>query len=197
MLTGRTGAFLIGLSLFDFAYRVLNLSVSRCDNLLRLGLCLANDFLSLASQLLNLLFVLFDGLHHLFLLRMDGLPLAFPIAFVASDVEQILVGIDILTTHEFRSIGNHLLGNANLASNLDCETASRIAYLQLEKRCHLLPVVEHGAVHHSRRVLGKVLEVLVVRRDNCKGVFADETFQDSFRNGATNRWLRSAAKLIY
>ena len=197
LLTGRARPFLIRLRFFDFSYRVLYLSVSCSNYLVCLSLCLPNDFLSFASQLLNLFLVLLDGLHHLLLLRVNRLPFALPIAFVARDVEQILIGINILTANEFRSIGNHFLGNANLACNLDCETAPRITYLQLEERCHLLTVVEHGSVHDSRRVFGKVLEVLIVRRDDGKGLFLDETFQYGFRNRTANRWLRSASKLVY
>ena len=140
---------------------------------------------------------MFDGLHHLLLLRVDGLPLAFPVTFVACDVKQVFVGIDVFSAHKLRGIGYHLLGNAYLAGYLYGEAAARVAYLQLEECGHLLAVVEHGTVHHSLRVLGKVLEVLVVRRDDAKGTFLHEALQYGFRNGAADSWLRASAELIY
>ena len=128
---------------------------------------------------------------------MNGLPLALPIAFITRNVEQVLVGIDVLAPHEFRGVGNHILGNAYLAGNLDSKAAARVAYLQLEERRHLLPVVEHSAVHDAWCILGKMLEVLVVCRDDAEGSFLDKTLQYGFGNRAADSWLCSAAELVY
>ena len=80
---------------------------------------------------------------------MNRLALAFPVAFVACDVEQVLVGIDVLLSHELCCIGYYLFRNTNLACYFDGKATSGIAYLQLEKSSHLLSVVEHCAVHDS------------------------------------------------
>ena len=116
----------------NLANGVLNLSIS-CGNDF-IGFCfgLADDFLTLASQLLYFLLVVLDGLHHLLLLRMNRLTFSLPISFVSSNVEQVFVGIDVLTAHKFCCICNHVFRNANLTGYFYSEAAARVAYLQLE-----------------------------------------------------------------
>ena len=127
---------------------------------------------------------------------MDGLSLVFPVALVACDIQQIFVGIHIVLTHESRCIGNDILGYARLARYLHGKAAARIAHLQLEERLHLLPVVEHRTVYHAWSILGKVLEVLVVRGDYTKGSPAHEALQNRLGNGTAYGWLCASTELV-
>ena len=196
LLPCRTRPFLICLRFFDFANGVFYLSIGSSNNLVGLCLCLANDFLTLCSQLIYLLLVLLDSLNHLLFLRVNRLPLAFPIALVACNIKQVLVCIDVFTSYELCRIGNDIFRNTNLSGNLHSKAAAWVAYLQLEECCHLLPVIKHCTIHHTRRVFSEMLEVLVVRRDDTKGSLLNETLQHSFCYCSTNSRLRATTKLV-
>ena len=59
-----------------------------------------------------------------------------------------------------------------------------------------MTVVEHGTIHNTFMVLGKVLQVLVVCSDDGKRLFLPELFQHGFSDGAANGWLGAASKLV-
>ena len=59
-----------------------------------------------------------------------------------------------------------------------------------------MAVVEHGSVDHAFCLLGKMLEVLVVRRDDAESTFLHETPQYGLCDGTTNLGLRATTELI-
>ena len=127
---------------------------------------------------------------------MDGLAFTLPVTFVACNVQQVLIGIDIILTYNLCGIGNYLLGNAYLSGYLDSKATTRVANLQLEESLHTMAVVKHSSVYYARGIFGKVLQVLVVGGDNTIGTILDESLQDSFGNGSSDGWLRTASKLV-
>ena len=109
---------------------------------------------------------------------------------------QVFVALDVLAAHYLRGVGNDILRQTYLSGYLDRERTARVAYLQLEEGLHQMAVVQHGAVHHSFVVFGKVLQVLVVGGDDAERLFLVETLQHSFGNGTAYLRFGSSAKLV-
>ena len=92
---------------------------------------------------------------------------------------------------------DHLLGDAGLAGNLDGERTAGLSDGQLEQCLHLMAVVEHRAVDHTRMPFGKLLQVLVVGGDDAERLPLPELLQHGFGDGAADGGLRAAAELVY
>ena len=60
-----------------------------------------------------------------------------------------------------------------------------------------MAVVQHGSIHYSFMVFGKVLQILVVSSNNTERQLLVETFQYGFGDGTTNLWFGSTTKFIY
>ena len=99
-LTGQSCAFLFSLRLTDLADGILYLLVALTQQFLSLFLRLTQYLLALALYLVQLVFVAVDFAFQRLLVLVDGLTLALPIAFVAHDVLQILVALDILRAND-------------------------------------------------------------------------------------------------
>ena len=153
-------------------------------------------FLPLFLQRFHFCLIAGDGFLHLLLTLPDILTFSLPVTLVAHDVLQVLVTLNVFAAHNFRRIGNDIFGQTYLAGYLDGKRTARIAYLQLEKRLHQVAVVEHGSVHDSFVVLGKVFQILIMSRDNTESPLLIETLQYSLGNGTANLRLRPSTKFI-
>ena len=61
---------------------------------------------------------------------------------------------------------------------------------------HALTVIEHRPVDHTLGLLGKMLQVLVVCRDNAHHLMIIQLLQDGLCNGSSNLGLGATAHLI-
>ena len=163
---------------------------------MRFLLGLPEDGLALLLQVRHLILIAHDGLLHLLLVQVDVLALALPVTLVAHDVLEVLVRIDILLSHDVGRILDDRLGDAYLAGYLHGETASRITYLQLEECLHLVAVIKHGPIHHPLVVIGKMLQVLVVRGDDPESTAAVELAQDGLGQCSSDARFRTSSKLV-
>ena len=197
LLAGLARLFLVGLRLADAADGVLNLCVRAFQKLVCLLLGLAQDGLAAGAELRALVLVVGDDFIQLLLLLADVLALLLPVALVAHDVLQVLVALDIVVAYDVRGIGNDLLGKPYLAGNLHSKRATRLPNLELEEWLHLGAVVEHGAVDDALVVLGKLLEVMVVRGDDAKGASVVDALQHGLGDGASDERVCAAAELVY
>ena len=128
---------------------------------------------------------------------MDRLAFPFPVALVSHDVLQILVALYIVGTHDVRGIFDHLLGDTRLAGNLDGKRTAWLSDGQLEQGLHLMSIVKHRTVHHTRMILGEVLQVLIVGGDHAEGLLLPELLQHCLCDGTADGRFRSAAELVY
>ena len=94
------------------------------------------------------------------------LTLVLPITLVTGDILQMLVIIDMLFAHESNGLRNNLLGQTYLTCNLNGERATGLPNRQLEQRTKLPTVVEHGPIDNTIGILGKMLEIGIVRGDD-------------------------------
>ena len=112
-------AFLLGLGLYNGAYSVLYLCISLAQQTLGLLACLLENLLAALLEFIALLLHLAKDFIEFFLLLVHILALALPVAFVAHNILQVLVALYIVASHNLRCVGNNLLGQANLACNLN------------------------------------------------------------------------------
>ena len=127
---------------------------------------------------------------------MNVLALVLPIAFVAHNILQVLVTLDIFRTNDVSCITDYLFGQTNLAGNLYGETAAWSTNGKLEQSLHLVAVVEHRTVHHTFVVFCKVLQILIVGGYHTPCLFVHELCEYSFGNGSTNLWFCTRAELV-
>ena len=59
-----------------------------------------------------------NGFLHMLFALPDSLTFAFPITFVAYNILQVLVGIDVFTAYNFRSIGDYIFRQSDFTGNL-------------------------------------------------------------------------------
>ena len=196
LFTDESGLLLLSLCLLDVAYGILDLAVSFFQQFLGLFLGPAQNRLALAFYLLDACVQSFTGGLQSFLMLMDGLTFAFPVAFVAHDVLQVFVALYVVGADNLRGIVDDFFGNPRLTGYLDGKRGTRLAYRQLEEGLHPMTVVEHGTIHNTFMVLSKVLKILVVCGDDGKGLFLPELFQHGFSDGAANSRFGAASKLV-
>ena len=127
---------------------------------------------------------------------MNGLSFTFPVAFVAHDVLQVLVALYVVTANDFRSVLDDVFRDARFACYLYGKRRAGLPDAQLEECLHLVTVVEHGAIDHAWVVFGKVFQVLIVCRDDAKGLLLPKLLQHGFGNGTSYLWLGAASKLV-
>ena len=116
-LAGQFGAFLFCLRFLDGTDGVFDAGIRFLQQVLGIFLGFLQDGLAVLLQFLNFGFVLGNDVFHLLFTLADVLALGFPIALVAYDVLQILVGIDVFATHDFGCIGNDFFRQTDLAGN--------------------------------------------------------------------------------
>lgn len=80
-----------------------------------LGLCLPDDLFPLLVYGFQVLFITGSDIFQFFLLLTDILPFAFPVPFIAYDILQVFVHIDIIRSDVRGSVGYHVLGQTDLA----------------------------------------------------------------------------------
>ena len=115
-LAGQFGAFLFCLSFLDGTDGVFNAGVRFLQQVFCIFLGLFQDGFTVLFQFLNFSFILGNDIFHLLFTLADVLALGFPIALVANDVLQILVGIYVFATHDFGCIGYDFFRQTDLAS---------------------------------------------------------------------------------
>lgn len=71
-----------------------------------------------------------------------------------------------------------------------------LGYADHPEYLHLMPVVEHGAIHYTFVVFSKVLQVLVVSGDDGKRLLLPKLFQHGFSDSTANGWLGTASKFV-
>ena len=115
---------LLGFGLFNLAYSALDGSIAFAQQIrgLRIGFLQNSTFLGFNTR--HLLFVVSNLLLQLFLLLANVLAFVLPIAFIARNVLQMLVVVDMLLAHNIRSTLNNRLGQTNLASYLHRKTTT-------------------------------------------------------------------------
>ena len=158
--------------------------------------CLFQYLFPLLLQRFHFSLIAGDGFLHLFFALTDILAFSLPVTLITDNVLQILVTLDVFAAHDFRCIGDDILGQAYLTGNLHSKRTARITYLQLEKGLHQVTVVKHGTVHHTFMVFGKMFQVLVMGRNDTEGHFLIEPFQHRLGNGTAYLRLRSSTKFI-
>ena len=187
---------LLCLTLTNFAYGVLYLSVAFTEQFLSLFLCTLYYLLAFVLYLVHLFFVArYSLLHRLFVL-VYSLTFRLPVAFVAHYVLQVFVALYVFAAHNLRSIVYYRLRQPYLSCYVYGEGTSGTSYLQLEQRTHLVAVVQHCTVHHTFVVFGKVLQVLVVGSYYGERLLVPELFQYALRYCATYLRLRSRTELV-
>ena len=142
-----------------------------------LGLCLPDDLFPLLVYGFQVLFITRSDIFQFFLLLTDILPFAFPVPFIAYDILQVFVHIDIIRSDVRGSVGYHVLGQTDLACDLYGERATRVSDRKLEQGLHQMAVVQHGTVYDTLRILGEMLQILVVGRDYPKAMIPVEAIQ--------------------
>jgi len=195
-LTCRAGTFLFSLRFLDGTNGIFNFGIRFLQQPFCLFFSFLQDFLAAAFQLLYFLLVTGDGIFHLFFPLTYVLTLGFPVTLVAYNILQVFVALDVFTSHNFRCVCNDFFRQTDFTGNLYGKRTSRIANLQLEQRPHLVAVVQHGSVHHSFVIFGKMLQILVVSGNHAERTFQVEAFQYGFGNGTANLWLRTSSELI-
>ena len=196
LFTNQSGLFLLGLCLFDFSDSVFYLTVRLGQQFFSLRFGTVQNGLALAFYLFQTGIQLLASRLQTLLVLVNGLTLAFPIALVAHDVLQVLVTLDIVRPDNLRCIIDNFLRDTGFAGYLYGKARTRLTNRQLEQRLHLMAVVEHGSVHHTGMVFGKVLQILIVGGDDAEGLLLPELLQHGFGNGAADGRLCTAAKLI-
>ena len=114
-------AFLLGLGLYNSAYSILYLCIGLAQQTLGLLACLLENLLAALLEFIALLLNLAQDFIEFLLFLVHILALALPVALVAHNVLQELVALYVVAANNLRCIGNHLLGQANLACNLNGE----------------------------------------------------------------------------
>ena len=127
---------------------------------------------------------------------MYRLALALPITLITHDVLQILVALYIIRTDNITRVTYYLLGDTCLARYLNGKRAARPSDGKLEECPHLLSVIEHRGIHHVIVALGKVFQILIVRRYHSPCFLVTELFQHGLGNRTTYLRLCSRAKLV-
>ena len=168
-LTDDTCLILSSFSLADLTDRTLNLSARLLNKALGFLLRFGDDTLTLLCNARHLLGVLARSLLEEFLFLADALALALPVALVAYDVLQVLVHVDVVCTDRLADFADDLLGQTNLAGDLNGEGATRATNREAEERAHLVAVIEHCPVDKASMLLGVSLEVLIVGGDDTEG----------------------------
>ena len=120
--------FFVGLCSANVVDGALNGGITAVENAFGLVFGLAQNFATLFAQCCSIFFTLLDDLFEFLLFLANGRALVFPITFVASDVEQIFVKVDIIAAHDFLGIGNNVCRQACFARYFDGKRTARIAY---------------------------------------------------------------------
>ena len=94
--TGKFGLFLFGLCFLDFTNRILDSGISFGQYSLRFGFRFAHDFLSLPVHLFQIFFVTGGDIFQFLFLLADILPFAFPVTFIADNILQVFIHINII-----------------------------------------------------------------------------------------------------
>ena len=174
-----------------FDSSVASLNYPRC-----LGAGFGKNVATAATQRLSLVAITFESGLELFLALADSCALVLPITFVAGDVEQIFVEIDIVTAYNLARLVDNLGGQPGLARYLESERAARIAYRQAEQRLHEMAVIEHRTVDQALGVLGVMLQILEMGRYHTPHPAVVETMKDGLRYRASDLRLGAPAELI-
>ena len=82
---------------------------------------------------------------------------------------QVLVHVDVVCTDRLADFADDLLGQTDLAGNLNGKGATRTTDREAEERAHLMAVIEHRPIDKASMLLGISLEVLIVRGDDTEG----------------------------
>ena len=187
---------LLGLALANLAYGVLYPAVRLLEHLLRLFLCLVEYLLTGFLHIGHTGLIARYGLLEFLLPLVDGLPFAFPVAFVADDVLEILVALYVVGAYDVGGVLDNLLGQSCLPGYLYGERASRPSDGKTEEGFHQMAVIEHGTVGDMVVAVGEMLEVLVVGGDDRPRPSVEELLQTALGDGTTNLWFRTRSELI-
>ena len=196
MLAHLLGFLLLGLHFAYFANGAFYLCIALVDDILCLGACLLDDGPMFLLEGIDACVEVGDDGVEAFLLLVYVVTLVFPVFAVAHDVEQILVHVDVVAAHNLARLVDDLCRQTRLAGNLDGKRTAGIADGQLEEGLHELPIVEHGAIDNARSLVGKLLEVLVVRGNDAHDPLVVELLEDGLCDGGTDLGFGSAAKLV-
>ena len=194
--TNLLRTFALGLCFLYVAYGTFNLGIRAAQHLLSLGSGLVDNLTFLRMYAVKFVLIPLYALLQPFLLLVYLLSFVLPVALVAADVLQILVGRHIFAPHDVGCLGNDLFGQTYLACYLDGKRAAGVAYAQLEQRLHLLAVVEHGSVHYTLSILCILLEVLIVCGDDSEGFLGIKPFQHRLGYRTTYLRLGAASELV-
>ena len=189
--------FFLGLALTNFTNGILYATVTLTKQLRSIGFCFRNYFATLLLKFLDFLLIAGNRLLHILFTLMNSLAFSLPIALITHNVLKILVALNVVTAHDFRSFSNDIFGQSYFPRNLNGKRTSRSSDGQLKEGTHLMAVVEHGTIGYSRMRIGEMLQVLIVGRDDSPRTFTAEFIQDTLCNGTSNLGFRTCSKLIY
>ena len=127
---------------------------------------------------------------------MDSLALALPVAFVADDVLEVFIALDVIGTDDIGSVPDDLLGNARLSCYLNGERAARSSDGKPEERFHEMTVVEHGTVGDMVVAVGEVFKILIVSGYDGPRALLPQLLQHALGDGTANLWLGTGAELV-
>ena len=190
------GALLLGLLFAYLLDGTLNLGVAGAQDFFGLITCVMDNLPVLGADVVQPLVIVGYHLVEPLLLGPDILALVFPIAAVTHNVEQILIHVDVVTTHNFGSLVDNLLRQSRLACDLDGKRTARVSHRQLEQRLHALAVIEHRPVDHAVGLVGKVLQILVVGGHHAHHLMPVELLKNRLGNGTANLGLGTATHLV-
>ena len=191
------GTLFLSLRLTNLADGILNLTVGLGQQFLSLLLGALQDLLAFALNLLEVGLIALDMSFEVLLVLVDGLALAFPVTFVAYDVLQVFVALDIVLAYNVGGVLDDFLRQTGLAGYLDGKRGTGLTDTELEQGLHLVTVVEHRTVDNTLVVVGEMLQVLIVGGNHAEGFLLPELLQDGLGNGAANHGFRTATKLVY
>ena len=142
-----------------------------------LGLCLPDDLFPLLVYGFQVLFITGSDIFQFFLLLTDILPFAFPVPFIAYDILQVFVHIDIIRSAFAEASAITSSGRPILRAISTAKELPGISDRKLEQGLHQMAVVQHGTVYDTFRILGEMLQILVVGRDYPKAMIPVEAIQ--------------------
>ena len=149
LLAGSLCSFFLGFGLFDFADSAFDGGITLAKQVSSLGIGFFDDRTFLGFDACQLLLIVCNLLLEVFLALTDILSFILPVAFIARNVLQVFIVVDMLLAHNIRSTLDNRFGQTNLASNLHSKTTTCLTNRDLEERFELSAVVEHGTIDNT------------------------------------------------
>ena len=159
-------------------------------------LCLADNLLTLGLNARKLLGIRGFELFDFAVGNTNTIAFLLPIATVACNLAQLALDIDMVATGLLACCANNLLGQTDLASDLDRKRTTRFAHFEAEQRADILHVEHHCAILDALVIRRKVFDIRVVRCDYAIRATLDQLFENRFGNRTAHNRLGTRTELV-